>query len=65
MSDGKQVSGEDICFASASSAEIGMNEEKTMKEYTIDIIKHFLKKYDNNVVKVPISWMLGNRRFIK
>lgn len=65
MCDGQQVKGEDIYFASASSTEIGVNEEKTLKEYTIDIIKHFLKKYDNNVVKVADKLDVGKSTIYK
>jgi two-component system response regulator AtoC len=65
MCDGKQVNEDDIFFASASSNEIGVGEEKTMKGYTIDIIHHFLKKYDNNVVKVADKLDIGKSTIYK
>jgi transcriptional regulator with PAS, ATPase and Fis domain len=33
--------------------------EKTLKEYNTDIIKFFLKKYSNNVVKVAKKLDIG------
>ncbi len=65
MCDGKQIEADDIYFAQASSNEIGVGEEKTMKEYTADIIQHFLKKYDNNVVKVADKLDIGKSTIYK
>ena len=65
MSDGHQIKEDDIYFASTSSTDIGVGEDKTMKEYTIDIIRHFLKKYDNNVVKVADKLDIGKSTIYK
>ena len=65
MCDGKQIEANDIYFATASSNEIGVGEEKTMKEYTAEIIQHFLKKYDNNVVKVADKLDIGKSTIYK
>lgn len=65
MSDGEQVKNADIYFASSSSDEISVSEEKTMKEYMNDIIKHFLKKYDNNVVFVADKLDIGKSTIYK
>jgi DNA-binding NtrC family response regulator len=65
MCDGQALKEDDIFFASASSNEIGVGAEKTMKEYTIDIIQHFLKRYDNNVVKVADKLDIGKSTIYK
>jgi two-component system, NtrC family, response regulator AtoC len=66
MCDGKQITAPDIFFASASASnEVVSTEEKTMKEYTIEIIKRFLKKYDNNVVKVADKLDIGKSTIYK
>lgn len=65
MCDGKQIQPADIYFASSSSSEINVSEEKTMKEYTSDIIVHFLKKYDNNVIKVADKLDIGKSTIYK
>jgi two-component system response regulator AtoC len=65
MCDGEQINGDDIYFASISSNDISVTEEKTMKEYTADIITHFLKKYDNNVIKVANKLDIGKSTIYK
>jgi len=65
MCDGKTIEPGDIYFASSSSSEISVAEEKTMKEYTSDIIIHFLKKYDNNVIKVADKLDIGKSTIYK
>lgn len=65
MCDGQQINADDIYFAVASTNEIGVSEEKTMKEYTADIISHFLKKYDNNVIKVADKLDIGKSTIYK
>lgn len=47
MSDGKEIKAEDINYTSAKAGKAFMLEEKTLQEYNIDIIKFFLKKYDD------------------
>ncbi len=64
MGDGQNINADDIFFASASGDLLSASE-KTMKEYTADIIKHFLKKYDNNVVKVADKLDIGKSTIYK
>ena len=66
MCDG-QITAPDIFFAatSAASGEMISQEEKTLKEYNIDVIKRFLKKYDNNVVKVAEKLDIGKSTIYK
>ncbi len=65
MSDGKNIEAEDIQFNAISQNEVLLNEEKTLKAYTIEIIKHFLKKYDNNVVRVAEKLDIGKSTIYK
>ena len=65
MCDGHSIKVDDLHFASTSSNEISVAEEKTMKAYTTDIIKHFLKKYDNNVIKVADKLDIGKSTIYK
>lgn len=65
MSDGIEIKGEDISFASAAGDDFLLAEEKTMKEYTVLIIQHFLKKYDNNVLKVADKLDMGKSTIYK
>jgi DNA-binding NtrC family response regulator len=64
MCDGTSIREDDLHFASASG-DLSVSEEKTMKQYTIDIIAHFLKKYDNNVIKVAKKLDIGKSTIYK
>ena len=50
LSDGKEISEEDISFNSSSLVDDFLANELTLEGYTQKIIQYFLKKYDNNVV---------------
>jgi DNA-binding NtrC family response regulator len=65
MSDGGEVAADDITFASARSNEMLLNQERTLREYNIEIIKAFLKKYDNNVVRVAQKLDVGKSTIYK
>ena len=65
MCDGVSIKEEDIYFASAANSDISVDQEKTLKEYTTDIIKHFLKKYDNNVIRVADKLDIGKSTIYK
>lgn len=64
MSDGQSIHADDLHFASSSN-DISVADEKTMKEYTTDIIKYFLKKYDNNVIRVADKLDIGKSTIYK
>jgi DNA-binding NtrC family response regulator len=59
MCDGTEISADDISFPSVKGNEEYMSMEKTLKEYTVDIIAFFLKKYNNNVVEVAQKLDVG------
>lgn len=50
MCDGIEINEHDINFHKVRDNDHFLVGEKTMKEYTADIIAFFLKKYDSNVV---------------
>lgn len=52
MSDNHEITAEDInLFNLEKSSESFLNEQKTLKQYTTDIILHFLKNNNNDVIK--------------
>ncbi len=59
MCNGSEIASEDITF------NIGIDDipyspiDKTLKEYNLEIIGHFLKKYNNNVVQVATKLDIG------
>jgi two-component system response regulator AtoC len=65
MSDGKEVMPSDITFSSSRSNDFLLQQEKTMKEYSIHIIQHYLKKYDQNVVQVANMLDIGKSTIYK
>jgi two-component system, NtrC family, response regulator AtoC len=65
MSDGREIKPDDISFTSAKTNDFSMTEEKTLKDYNILIIRHFLKKYNNNVLRVADRLDIGKSTIYK
>lgn len=59
MCNGIEIDVNDIRFNSVRSDEIFTTEEKTLKEYNNDIIKFFLKKYNQDVLEVARKLDVG------
>ncbi len=59
MSDEKVIDAEHISFNSVNMLSDVIMEEMTLEAYTQQIIKHFLQKYDNNVVLVAQKLDIG------
>ncbi len=59
MCDGKEVQPDDLIFSSVSDTNFFLSEEKTLKEYTNDIILHYLKKNNNDVLKTAKKLDIG------
>lgn len=59
MSNGQEIYAEDISFyRSVKGADFTLTE-KTLREYTCEIVQHFLKKYNNNVILVSEKLDIG------
>ena len=65
MCDGKEIQPEDISFNSSKKSEHLVYGDKTLKEHTIYIIQHYLKKYNNNVVRVADKLDIGKSTIYK
>ncbi|MEQ8358882.1 MAG: sigma-54 dependent transcriptional regulator [Cytophagales bacterium] len=59
MSDGDKLKAEDITFTSIDKNENFLLEEQSLRDYTFNIIRHFLKKYDDNVLLVAKKLNIG------
>lgn len=59
LSDGKEISEEDITFSSVSNDKLFSVENKTLKEYTRDIIKYHLKKNNRDVMATAKQLDIG------
>lgn len=49
MSGDNVIEPEDITFTASATAEDFLSEERTLEEYDLRIVKHFLEKYDGNI----------------
>lgn len=65
MSNGKEITAADINYTSTRGGENFMIEEKSLRQYTCDIITYFLKKYDNDVLKVAERLDIGKSTIYK
>jgi len=66
MCDGREVTAADINFVTPHrNNETTTSEEKTLEEYTADIIRAYLKRYDNNVLKVARKLDIGKSTIYK
>lgn len=59
MTDTNGISAEDIRFSGLNSRQDVSYGEKTLRGYTLEIIQHYLDKYDNNVVQVAEKLDVG------
>ncbi len=59
MCDGKEILGEDITYNSLQNDSIITHIEKSLYEYTLDIISLFMKKYNNDVLEVARKLGVG------
>ncbi|MBX7206006.1 MAG: sigma-54 dependent transcriptional regulator [Bacteroidia bacterium] len=59
MCSGQNISSHDIQFTRSSKASEIMMEELTMREYEIKILKHFLDKYNHNILQVARKLDIG------
>jgi DNA-binding NtrC family response regulator len=60
MSNGKTIEDEDISFSTRNNqAHFLLDEENTLQGYTRKIIRSYLDKYDNNIIKVAKKLDIG------
>ena len=62
LCEGPEVRAEHIQFSAVRRATSLLDEEKTMREYERDIILHFLRKYDSNVVRAAGRLGIGKSK---
>jgi DNA-binding NtrC family response regulator len=65
MSSNSVIEAHDVVFAATSGSASFAAEEKTLRAYTCDIIRSFLKKYDGDVLKVADKLDIGKSTIYK
>lgn len=59
MAENNEIRPQDISFNSAARVESFLYQEMSMQEYMYRIIRHYLNKYDNNVLDVAHKLDIG------
>jgi len=59
MTDTNGISDEDIRFSGLNSEPAIVYGEKSLREYTLEIVRHYLEKYDNNVMQAAEKLEVG------
>jgi DNA-binding NtrC family response regulator len=59
MAEGNEIREQDITFNSIARTESFLHQEMTMQAYMYRIIRHFLNRYDNNVLEVAKRLDIG------
>jgi DNA-binding NtrC family response regulator len=65
MCDGNVLQPDDITYASTKKDEVFMTEVKTLKQYTNDIVKYFLKKNNDDVIATAKVLDIGKSTIYK
>jgi DNA-binding NtrC family response regulator len=60
-----EIKPDDITFNSTKSGELFTMEQKTLRQYTCDIIKYYLKKYEDDVMLVADKLDIGKSTIYK
>lgn len=60
-----EIKADDITYNSTKSGEVFTMEQKTLRQYTCDIIKYYLKKYDDDVMLVADKLDIGKSTIYK
>lgn len=59
MAEGQEVRPQDITFTSSKGIDSLLNQEMKMEEYMYRIIRHYLNRYDNDVLEVARRLDIG------
>jgi DNA-binding NtrC family response regulator len=59
MCEENEILVDDLLFSSTNSTDFFLSESKTLKEYTSEIILHFLKANNNDVIKTAQKLNIG------
>ncbi|MEI7733990.1 MAG: sigma-54 dependent transcriptional regulator [Ferruginibacter sp.] len=65
MCNNNEIKSDDISFTTIKEDDDFISEEKTLRQYTCKIIKHFLKKYDDDVIIIAQKLDIGKSTIYK
>jgi two-component system, NtrC family, response regulator AtoC len=65
LAEPPEIKAEDISFTASGRRDLLSGEEKTLKQYTVAIIESFLRRYNNNILKVAEKLDIGKSTIYK
>jgi DNA-binding NtrC family response regulator len=65
MCENNQIAADDITLTSLRKDDVLMGEQKTLREYTIDIVKYYLKKNNDDVIATSKILDIGKSTIYK
>jgi len=65
LCENNKITANDITFTTSKNKEVFMNEQKTLKQYTREIIKYYLKKNNNDVIAAAKDLEIGKSTIYK
>ncbi|MDN3642958.1 sigma-54 dependent transcriptional regulator [Lutimonas halocynthiae] len=65
MCENNEIDADDITYTSTKREEVFMAEQKTLRQYTCDIIKYYLNKNDNDVIATSKVLDIGKSTIYK
>lgn len=65
LADPPEIKASDISFSPTTRTSILSGTERTLKQYTIEIIESYLRRYDHNIVKVAEKLDVGKSTIYK
>lgn len=65
LCENNEIKAEDITFTSSKKEDFFVSQDKTLRQYTCDIIKHHLKKNKNDVVVTANALDIGKSTIYK
>ncbi|UCS91868.1 sigma-54 dependent transcriptional regulator [Echinicola marina] len=65
MSNEKEISAEDLSFNSIAKEEVFLSTQKSLRDHTIDIIKYYLNRNNNDVVSTAKQLEIGKSTIYK
>ena len=65
MADGQEIKAKDISFFSLQKENIFLMENKTLRQHTCDIVNHYLKKHQGDVIETAKALDIGKSTIYK
>lgn len=65
MCENNEIGADDITYTSTKKDDFMMSENKTLREYTCDIIRYSLKKHNDDVIATANALDIGKSTIYK